>query len=122
MFEVTVTKEFEATHALQGYRGANEAPHSHRWRLKASIASGTLDCAGCAIDFASVDEAISKAIAPLVESPLHENPIFAGVSPSAENVARHIYKVLSASLDDSTRRVARVVVWEDELHAASYFE
>lgn len=122
MFEIRVQRTFEATHALHNYRGGVETPHAHRFRCEATIASATLDSAGCAIDFSAVDEAFGSAVAPLVDRPLHDHELFAGTSPSAENIARLLYRSLSAALDDSTRRVARVTVWEDDNHSAAYFE
>jgi len=122
MFEVRVQKAFEATHALRHYQGGDEEPHAHRFRCEATIAAPALDPSGCAIDFADVDEAFDRAVAPLAGRPLHDHAQFAGVSPSTENIARLIYRTLSAALDDSTRHVARVTVWEDDDHAATYFE
>ncbi|HPM41725.1 MAG TPA: 6-carboxytetrahydropterin synthase [bacterium] len=122
MFEVTVRKDFEASHALRDYRGGAEEPHSHSFRCEAAILSQTLDSSGCAIDFAAVDEALSRALAPLAGASLEESPLFSNSSPSAENMALYIFKVLEEALNDSTRRVSKVVVWEDGGHSASYFE
>ena len=122
MFEIRVQRTFEATHALRNYRGGDEPPHAHRFRCEATIASPTLDGAGCAIDFTDVDLAFDRAVAPLANRPLHDLPPFADASPSAENIARLLYRTLSAALDDSTRHVTRVTVWEDDNHSAAYFE
>ena len=122
MFEVTVHASFDAWHALRNFHGKDEIPHSHSWHCEAVIGTQTLDSSGCAIDFGEVDGAIAKAIAPLANQKLNEIEIFASESPSAENMARHLYRALSSALDDSTRHVSRITVWEDDAHGATYYE
>lgn len=122
MFEITVRTSFEASHALRGYRGGDEAPHSHRWRCEVTIVSGELDAAGCAVDFALVDAALARAIAPLSGHSLNECAAFARENPSTENVARFLSRALAGQLNTPSRRVARVTVWEDEDHSATYYE
>jgi len=121
MFEVIVKREFEASHALRDYRGSDEAVHSHRWLLEVRVSSPATDGSGCAIDFAEVDEALSRLLKPLAGVTLNDSPAFEGASPSAENVARHLHSGLSSALNGGKRRVTRVSVWEDDMHAASYF-
>lgn len=122
MFEVSVRQSFEATHALRGSCGADEPPHAHRFRCEVTIAAEALDDAGCAVDFAEADVALARAIAPFEGRALHESPPFSKESPSAENIARYLFRVLSESLRGEGRRVARVTVWEDGGHSATYFE
>ena len=122
MYEVTVKKSFEATHALRNYRGGEEAPHAHRFTCEVQIASMVLDAAGCAVDFCEVDAALERALGPLAGASINAAEPFARVSPSAENIARHLYREMARALATGTRRVARVTVWEDAEHSASYSE
>lgn len=120
MFEVTARRKFRAIHALSNYRGGDEDPHEHEWSLEVTLAADDLDDAGCAVDFAEVDQAIDRALAPIAGRVL--NGLFADKSPSAENVARYLYKALSETLAKDGRRITRVTVWEDANHSAAYTE
>lgn len=120
MFNVTVSKGFKARHALRGYRGGDESPHGHMWRAEATIEADSLDPSGCAVDFAQADAMLAAAVAPFEGGDLNE--LLAGKSPSAENVARHIFRRMAEAMDGGGRRVARVKVWEDAEHSAAYFE
>lgn len=119
MYEVAAIKTFVASHAIGDCRGGSEERHSHEWKCEVRLLANALDNAGCAIDFAMVDGALERILAPLSGRLLNEISTFADVSPSAENVARYIHGALSGSLK---HKVSRVTVWEDENHAAAYFE
>ena len=122
MFEVTVRKSFEASHALSNYRSGNEEPHEHQWECAVTIAATKLDPAGCAIDFAWVDKALERVLAPISQKTLHETELFAQKSPSAENIAHYIYRSLAENINNESQRITRVTIWEDPDHSASYFE
>ena len=49
-------------------------------------------------------------------------PPFDKLNPTSENIAMHIYKVLSSKLDDGNVKVYRVRVGENHTSGASYFE
>lgn len=122
MFEVTVRKSFEASHALSNCSQGQEKPHQHSWQCAVTVASSALDPAGCAIDFARVDQALEHVLAPLSHKALHETELFAQKSPSAENIAHYIYHSLSETINGQEQRITRVTVWEDQDHSATYFE
>lgn len=122
MFEVTVSRVFEATHFLRRYRGRDEAPHSHAFTLKATIAADSLNESGLAADFATIDEEITRILKPLASKILNESAPFENLNPSAENIARYIYRVLSKNINSDKHRVTKVAIFEDENHEASYYE
>ena len=120
MFEVTVRKSFEASHALRNYSQGQEKPHQHTWECTVTVASSALDPAGCAMDFTAVDQALAQVLAPLSQKALHETEIFRQKSPSAENIAHYIHRQLSEMINNESQTVRQVTVWEDPDHWASY--
>lgn len=120
MFEITVIKRFRAVHFLRNYRGSDEEPHEHGWVCEATISSERLDESGCAIDFAIIDTALECAIEPIAGRSIGNTPMFADISPSAENVALYIFRSLESVLADNEHSILRVKVWEDADHAATY--
>ena len=119
MFEISVTRKFEASHALTRGDSAAEETHPHEWRCEVTLLAETLDEIGVGADFRDVDSALDRALEDLGGGDLNSAPPLSGVSPSAENVARYLFRRLAKALGGS---VARVRVWEDELHSAAYYE
>lgn len=122
MFEVTATTRFNATHALAAYNGADEEEHPHEWTCEVTVQSGELDSSGCAFDFVELDRSLKTVIDSLACRAIHKIPDFAGISASAENIAKHIFMKLKPAIGGAGRKIARVTVWEDADHRASYFE
>ncbi len=122
MFEIAIKHAFTASHALTSNGKAIEEPHEHRFECEARLESDGVSASGMAIDFRSVDEAISRVIAPLRDANLHEAPMLEGSSPSAENLAQFIYSRLTQELGECNSKVTRVAVWEDPDHCATYYE
>ena len=122
MFEIAIKHAFTASHALTSKGEVIEEPHEHRFECEAHFESDGVGEGGMAIDFRSVDEVLSSVLAPLTDAKLHETPELAGASPSAENLARFIYRALARELKDCESRLTRATVWEDPDHCATYFE
>jgi 6-pyruvoyltetrahydropterin/6-carboxytetrahydropterin synthase len=51
---------------------------------------------------------------------LNDLPFFAGINPSSENIARHVYREMHKQAKDSDVKVLRVKVWESESAAVTY--
>jgi 6-pyruvoyltetrahydropterin/6-carboxytetrahydropterin synthase len=120
MFKVSVTRRFKAAHALSMLDGRAEELHHHVWRLKVDIAGECLDDAGMLVDFAVVDRALDEVVSPIEGSDIGSCPSFKGISPSAENIAQHIFYALTERLSCDSRRIEAVSVWEDEDHCATF--
>ena len=99
MFEIAVSTEFCAAHALT-IGGQRETLHGHNWKVVATIAGRTLDSDGLLCDFHTVEETLAAIIEPFDNNDLNKISPFDAVNPSAENVARHIAEQLSARLDE----------------------
>lgn len=107
MFELTVSSEFCAAHALS-IKGSTEPVHGHNFRVTAKIAGPGLDNDGLLCDFHEVERALKQVIEPLHNRNLNETEPFKSVNPSAENIARHIADRLSTLLGPSLGSIARV--------------
>ena len=122
MFEISVKRAFTASHALLKDGLRVEEPHEHRFECEAVFTGDGLDEIGVAMDFRVVDEALSEVLAPLNDAGLNGKELLPGMSPSAENLALFIFRGLAETLAGKDARLARVTVWEDRWHGATYFE
>lgn len=122
MYEITVTREFAAAHALV-IQGEREPLHGHNWRVTAAVAGPALNADGLLCDFHEVERALDDVIAPWRNGDLSGSPLFARANASAENVARAVSDGLAARLAHSLPTgtgVAWVRVTEAPGCAATY--
>lgn len=117
MFEIMVTRQFAAAHRVEDYPGNCERLHGHNWKVEVIARTQELDGLGMVMDFRKLKELTDKALAPFDHNYLNETPPFDALNPTAENIARHLYRVLRESAP-----VRRVNVYETETSVASYFE
>ncbi len=122
MFELDVTREFSSAHSLKGYCGNCSEKHGHNWSVQVFIRSRKLDEIGIAVDFKALKRELDAILAELDHKDLNQIPPFDKLNPTSENIAMHIYKVLSSKLDDGNVKVYRVRVGENHTSGASYFE
>ena len=121
MFSVQVEKTIACAHQLYNYAGPCEKLHGHNYRIVISYSGETLDDFGMLVDFTDIKACFNKVLERLDHGFLNELPEFAGISPSAENIARHVYQELKKTPFD--RAILRdVQVWETPTQAATYSE
>ncbi len=136
MFQITVESRFSAAHAIRigGPSGTLEPLHGHDWHVTATIAGDSLDHDGLLCDFHTIEDALREITDRFHNRSLNETDPFrialagdAGanaLNPSAENVALHIARELSAAIDASLAPNARLVsirVTEAPGCAVTYF-
>ena len=125
MFEVCVENSFSAGHALRGYQGKCENPHGHNYKVRVTLAGDTLNNIGLLVDFKELKSVMNQAIDQLDHQYLNDIEPFREENPSAENIARHIYRSIKARLILETGgsiQIKKVKVWETASSAATYFE
>ncbi len=93
MFELTVERDFLATHAIT-IAGVPEAPHKHRWRVAVVVRGDDLHADGLLCDFHEIERAIDAVIDPFRDGDLNETPPLNRLNPTAENLAKHIAELL----------------------------
>src|SRR6185436_17691494 len=108
-FEITITRDFSASHQLRLYDGSLEPLHGHNWHVVVTVAASKLDSIGVVMDFHELQRLLDAVIAPMHNRHLNDLAAFASVNPSAENVASHIAEMLRVP---AGVRLGSVEVWE----------
>ena len=121
MFEVRVEKTIAAAHRLYDYDGPCEALHGHNYRIEVTYTGTELDGFGMLVDFTEIKKAFHAVLDTLDHTYLNELPAFQGVSPSAENIAAHIYRELKLT-KFARATLSSVSVWETPTQVAKYSE
>ena len=121
-FEVSVETNFSAAHALRGYQGDCARLHGHNWTVRVSVPCRELDDAGIAIDFRVIKGQVRDVLEGLDHCNLNETEPFAKDNPSAENIARHLYREIGRRINAEAVRVSKVRVSETPGASASYWE
>jgi 6-pyruvoyltetrahydropterin/6-carboxytetrahydropterin synthase len=93
-FEITIRRDFSASHQLRLYDGSLEPLHGHNWRIQATVAAEKLDAIGVVMDFHELERIVDEIVQPMHNRHLNDLPAFRIVNPSAENVALHIGRSL----------------------------
>ncbi len=122
MYEVYVTTQFSAAHRLKGYDGQFENLHGHNWKASVTVEAKELDSIGVGIDFVKLKEKVESCLSLLDYKNINEIPPFDKDNPSAENIARWLYKKLSADLNGNGVRIKKVEIYEMPNCGAAYYE
>jgi 6-pyruvoyltetrahydropterin/6-carboxytetrahydropterin synthase len=122
MFEVFVESHFSAAHRLRDYPGNCAQCHGHNWTVQAVFQTAELSDLGLALDFRVAKACLQKILAALDHKDLNQVPELAGVNPSCEVIARHIYRAIAADANRQKLKVARVTVRETPTAGATYYE
>ena len=119
MFEIRVEKTIAAAHRLFDYNGPCESLHGHNYRVEVAYTGTELDRFGMLVDFTDVKRAFHAVLETLDHTYLNNLPAFQGVSPSAENIAAHIFHELARTPFDRAA-LDHVSVWETPTQVATY--
>lgn len=122
MFEVTIIKSFSSAHLLNQIGGKCEELHGHNFKVEVTVAAPDLNECGLLIDFRVVKKWLGVILDQMDHKHLNELSNFAGINPSAENIAKYIYGEMKLKAKQAEVKVARVKVWESENAAVSYAE
>jgi len=123
LWRLAVRSEFSAAHALRHYRGKCENMHGHNFTVEMVVEGGVLqEGAGMLVDFAVLKARLNKALEGLDHSVLNESAPFDLLSPSSENLARHIWQNLAQDMEEPGVRLRSVTVGEKAGQAATYME
>ena len=126
MFELAIeAHHFAAAHCIRGHAGRCAQLHGHNYRVVVVVAAEGLNELGMVVDFAELKAICNRAVDPLDHTVLNELAAFKDANPTAEELARHIHRVVGEQLRSATgARVSleRVTVYESETSYASYRE
>ena len=121
MFELTTIVDFEAAHRLADYPGKCSRLHGHNWRVEVTVTGSGLDKLGMLVDFRQLKQEVNAVIETLDHYYLNEIEPFRDTNPTAENIARYVYRELAGRLPAGVKAAA-VKVWESPHSAAVYRE
>lgn len=123
MFELTVEIRFSAAHRICGHPGPCASLHGHNYRALVTVAGSRLNELGMLVDFGELKQVCAEVIAPLDHSYLNEVEEFGETNPTAEAIARHIYRRLLAQIGRAGGGelcLLQVTVFESERSSATY--
>jgi len=120
MYEVKIQAEFSAAHNLKEVGGKCESLHGHNFKVEVAVESESLDGLGMVIDFRFLKEKTRGLLDGLDHKYLNELSFFRGQNPSSENIARYLFGELSRLVDQESRHVSWVAVWESDASRALF--
>ena len=120
MYRLTIQTSFAAAHNLLQYQGDCENLHGHNWKVDVTVAARELDKSGLGIDFKILKAETRRLLETLDHKYLNDLPMFKGLSPSSENIARYLFEELGRTLNNENVTVTIVNVWESDFACASY--
>lgn len=132
MYELKVSSMFSSAHNLRGYNGKCENIHGHNWQIEVLVYSELLNGIGIAVDFKILKNHLKLIMEKLDHKYINELPYFENINPSAENIAKYIFKEFNILLENNKEnqnedgsinvKVKKVNVYETATSMASYYE
>ncbi len=120
MFEAAYRTTFCATHRLTDEGRFIEPLHGHDWRVEVVAAGPDLDRVGVILDFEILKKVVGEIASRFHYKDINEHPDFAGISVTAETVARYFFQETEKGLGDEGKKLVRVRVWEAPGCTATY--
>jgi len=122
-FLLSAETTFSAAHTLPG-AGTCEQMHGHNWRVRITvrIEETSLDDKGMGVDFRILDEIVQSSVSEFDHAYLNNVEPFTKCPPTAELIAREVYRRAQALLDEALQSAAisEVEVWEMDGYRAIY--
>ena len=121
-YTLKIVTDFASAHTLRDYPGACARMHGHNWKVEAEVTATRLDDLGMGVDFKVIKQATRGIAEQLDHRYLNDLEPFTEVNPTAENIAAHFFKQLSAQLNSEHLKVHAVTLWETERACVRYVE
>lgn len=120
MFEISVSQNFKASHAVRATSGEFEPMHTHDWRVVATVIGRNLDATGCVVDFAVIQRHLRSVLSTWDDKNLNELSMFLDTPPSTEFLTKCLFDQLEAILIEEGITLKRVTIWETDNCCAAY--
>ncbi len=123
VFTLSVECKISASHVLPGCPPCDRM-HGHTWTVRAHWDFTALDASGMGVNFHDLKGALRLQVRDRFDHRhLNDIPPFDDIPATAENLAKEVFGLLSASFDaGDAGRLARVEVWEGPESCAAYRE
>ncbi len=122
MYDVIATTQFSAAHRLKYLDGKFENLHGHNWTATVTVSSREVNAMGVGIDFIVLKKETESLLSKLDYQTINDIPPFDKQNPSAENIARWVFKELSLKLNMDDVKVKQVEIREMPDCGAVYYE
>jgi 6-pyruvoyltetrahydropterin/6-carboxytetrahydropterin synthase len=122
MIELCVRSHFSGAHHLEGYNGSCSDHHGHNWGVEVCVQGDRLNDMGIVIDYRILKQMLKDVLNVLDHKDLNVSPVFSGINPSSENIARYIYEQMKKQLAGQPCEIVRVTVNETPETSATYRE
>ena len=120
MYELHVDSHFDAAHRIEGYPGECAAIHGHTWRVTVTVHAEELGGIGLSVDFKDISAVLNNVIARFDHRLLNECDEFEGVNPTAEHIARVLFRLTGEKLNRDGVRVVSATVAEGDRYRVVY--
>ena len=120
MYEVTIIKSFSAAHLLADIGGKCEELHGHNFKVEITVAAEELNSNGLLIDFRFLKKSLGEILEDIDHKHLNDLTLFAGINPSAENIAKYICEKMDIKVKTTGVNMVRIKIWESENAAVTY--
>lgn len=121
MYTTSVKSEFVAQHFLVGGDwGAENAKHSHAYRVEVQLMGASLDQHGFLADIVDISGALQDLAAYFRDRTLNDLPEFANLNPSIEHFARIFAELFARRIRPPNLSRLRVQLWENEIAWSAY--
>jgi 6-pyruvoyltetrahydropterin/6-carboxytetrahydropterin synthase len=122
MYEVIISTEFAAAHALRHYYGETEPLHGHNFKVELVVRGKVLqNKVKYLTDFVALQKALQAVVQPMDHTNLNELPYFQTENPSAENLAAYVAGEVARRWSEPGVRLHCVTVWETAATAARFY-
>ena len=122
-FLLSAETTFSAAHRLPG-AGACEQLHGHNWRVRITVRAEEpeLDELGMGIDFRIIEEVVESSVSEFDHAYLNDLEPFKENPPTAEHIAREVYRRAQALLEHAapSANLTEVEAWEMAGYRAAY--
>ena len=120
MYELSIDSYFDASHSIDSYDGEISRIHGHTWLVTVSVTAETLGELGYSVDFKVISTALKTILKRFDHVMLNELEELKGNNPTAENIARVLYNLLSEKLNSDDASVSAVTVCEGKNNCITY--
>jgi 6-pyruvoyltetrahydropterin/6-carboxytetrahydropterin synthase len=121
VYRTFVETDFSAAHQLRGYKGRCGELHGHTWTVRVVVETKSLDNIGMTIDFKDLKKKVDFVVGSFDHRCLNQIKPFEKKNPTAENLARYIYREVGKILPDDMK-IFEVIVWESANYGVKYSE
>lgn len=121
MYKLSTHLNFSSAHYLNNYNGNCAQLHGHNWKVRVEVSARELNETGMALDFKNLNDLAWRIIGKFDHQVINEVEPFDKVNPTAENLARFLFKEIAKTLPKNIK-IEKIGLWETEKYLVEYSE